>query len=260
MKPIVYLMHSSSEQLDLWLQNLPTQDLDLVNVSPTKDIVTVLEQIPVSNLPSLILVEMSIQCPESNLLQASKLGRWRKDNHPSIQIVFLTTRSEFELTKLEERWAVKQGAVAIFPKLDQKSLSSQISQIYAYLNLELVIPADPTPEILSSGTPETIDNLDDSLSKAEKKDFEVAMEQLREVLKSHTESIDTYPTAREIFTHFKNLEEAIQGYITMDSKRRKLYSIGERFAQINRAAGKSNLNSVNSNNSPQSVFSDFIPE
>jgi|GEM_PF-1149860 len=226
MKAIVYLMHNNQEQSDLWLQYLPSTDIELVNIAPDKDLVRVLEQTPVDNLPSLILVEMSVQSPHNKLLQSSNVSRWCKDNQPSIKIVLLTGRQESEVTKVDQRWADRQGALCILPKLNRQNLQSQFNQIYGYLNLEspAINLVEPTPE------PDIVNITQSALEQAKllikKKDFAGAMNQLKEVIKHNRENVEAYLLCGEIYSELKNLEKAIQAYsqaLTIDSKYIKAY-------------------------------------
>lgn len=223
MKAIVYLMHNNHEQSDLWLQYLPSDAIELVNISPDKDIVRVLEQTPIANLPSLILVEMSVKSPHNNLLQSSNVTRWCKDNHPAIKVILLTVRQESELTKVEQRWADRQGVLCILPKLDRQNLQSQFNQIYGYLKLELPVIsiAEPTP----FPVPDVVDidaiALDQAKFLIKKKDFSGAMNQLKEVIKKNRENVEAYLLCGEIYTELKNLEKSIQAYsqaITIEPK------------------------------------------
>jgi tetratricopeptide (TPR) repeat protein len=227
MKVIVYLMHNSSEQLDLWSQHLPSTAIELVSISPDKDIVNILEQTTSDNLPTMILVEMSIQSPNNKLLQASNVCRWCKDNQPSIQIILLTIRQESELTKVEQRWASRLGATCLLPKIDRQNLQMQITQIYGYLHLDAPAVIDivvPTPE------PILVDISQLALDKAKllikKKDFGAAMNQLKEVIQNNRENVEAFLLCGEIYTELKNLEKSIQAYsqaITIDPKYDKSY-------------------------------------
>ena len=219
MKEIVYLMHNSNEQLDLWSQYLPSDAIELVNISPDKDIVRLLEQTPKNNLPRLILVEMSIQSPNNKLLQASNVCRWCKDNQPLIKIILLTLRQESELTKVEQRWASRQGALCLLPKLNSQNLHAQFRQIYGYLNLELpvieIVTPAPVPILANVNQPA----LDKTKSLIKKKDFVAAMNHLKEVIQSNRENAEAYLLCGEIYTELKNLEKAVQAYsqaITID--------------------------------------------
>ena len=223
MKAIVYLMHNNHEQSDLWLQYLPSEAIELINISPDKDIVRVLEQTPIANLPSLILVEMSVKSPHNNLLQSSNVTRWCKDNHHAIKVILLTVRQESELTKVEQRWADRQGVLCILPKLDRQNLQSQFNQIYGYLKLELPVIsiAEPTPVPV----PDVVDidaiALDQAKFHIKKKDFSGAMNQLKEVIKHNRENVEAYLLCGEIYTELKNLEKSIQAYsqaITIEPK------------------------------------------
>jgi tetratricopeptide (TPR) repeat protein len=220
-KAIVYLMHNSSEQLDLWLQYLPSEDIELVNISADKDIVQALEKSPNDSLPSLVLVEMSIQSPNTKLLQSSNVSRWCKDNQPSIKIIFLTMRQEAELTKVEQRWADRQGALCILPKLDLQNLQAQFKQIYGYLDLELpiikIVPKAPVIDLVNI----TQSALGQAQLLIKKKDFSGAMNQLKEVIKHNRENVEAYLLCGDIYTELKSLEKAVQAYsqgITIDVK------------------------------------------
>jgi len=211
MKAIIYLMHSNDEQMDLWLHHLNLESIEVVNISPTNDIVELIEQIPIHSLPSLILIEVSIQVPNSNLLQASKLSRWCRENQASIKIVLLSNRQEIDLTNIERRWATRQGAACILPRLEKPNLISQLNQVYEHLNLG--VPVTTTSEIRE---PPSLVN---SLPQAEdsnkililKKDFNVAINHIKEVIQDHKDSVDSSPVCEEIYTYFKDLEQIIQG-------------------------------------------------
>jgi len=271
MKTTIYIMHHAAEQLDLWLECLPTEDIELVYIAPEQDIVKLLEQTPDSDLPSLILVEMSIQYSSSNLLQASRVGRWCKENQSSVKTIFLTTRPESELSKLEQRWAEKQGALCILPILNQENSQAQIRQIYGYLDLDLpniptflsAKPAEKTAEPITKSTTKSTTGLDYNKLLAKRKDFAIAMNQLKEIIQYQKDGIDSYPSCREIYTHLKNLDASIQYYIeaiTIDAQRHKLQSLGDKFSRISRTASKSELHPVDLNNSRRSVLLDFMPE
>lgn len=229
MKAIVYLMHNNHEQSDLWLQYLPSDAIELVNISPDKDIVRVLEQTPIANLPSLILVEMSVKSPHNNLLQSSNVSRWCKDNHPKIKVILLAGRQESEVTKVEQRWADRQGVVCILPRLDRQNLQFQLSQIYGYLNLELLAELPLKLNIINVATPTPVSDvvdidaiaLDQAKFLIKKKDFSGAMNQLKEVIKRNRENVEAYLLCGEIYTELKNLEKSIQAYsqaITIEPK------------------------------------------
>lgn len=211
-KAIVYLMHNSNEQLDLWRQYLPSENVELVTVSQDRDIVQILDNTSEESLPSLIIVETSIQSPNTKLLQSSNVTRWCKDNQSSIKVVFLTMRQESEITKVEQRWADRQGALCILPKIDLQNLQDQFKRIYGFLNLEL-----PTINIVPKAPVVDVENITQSaLGQAQllikKKDFTGAMNQLKTVIKHNRENLDAYLLCGEIYTELKNLEKAIQAY------------------------------------------------
>ncbi|PZU94905.1 MAG: hypothetical protein DCE90_13875 [Pseudanabaena sp.] len=221
MKAIVYLMHNNGEQLNLWKQYLPSPEVELISIPAEQDLVTVLEKTASANLPSLLLVEMSIQSTTNKLLQASNVCRWCKENQPSIKIIFLTTRQETELNKVEQKWALRQGALCLLPKLNHQNLQSQIDQIYGFLSLnppKVKIIAD-VPEITTENIVQSA--LGGARLLIKKKDFVAAMNQLKEVIRLNRENIEAYLLCGEIYTELKNFEKAVQAYsqaIAIDSQ------------------------------------------
>jgi len=258
MKQTIYLMHNNSEQAGLWLQHLPSESVEPIDIAPTNDMVNLLEQAPRHSLPSLILIEMSIQVPGSNLLQASKVSRWCKENQPSIKIVLLTMRHEYELTNLEQRWAVKQGAICILARLEPYNLRTKINQIYEYLNLE-----PPVITLSAVSTPALKQGRNNNAISDPKKDFNAAISHLKKVIEEHKESVDTSSVCNKIYAHCKSFEQVIQDYmdyldsIEKESKRQKLRSIGERFAQLNRS-NDSGHQPTGVNHGRKSALDDFI--
>ncbi|AFY74703.1 hypothetical protein Syn7502_02765 [Synechococcus sp. PCC 7502] len=261
MKKIIYLMYSDNEQLKLWMQYLSSPDLELVVVEPVNDLVQLLEQLPIDNLPSLILLDMSIQCPNSNLLQASKVGRWVKENQLSIKIILQTVRSEAEVTTVEQRWAEKQGAYCLLPMLSPKTANSQVSQIYEHLNL--VIPESISGKIVDSipdmGTEEDLDH-EKLLIRV--KEFYATINKFQGLLQVNKQTMDTYAASKQIRTHLSGLDNAIQdciSAISLDIQREKRRKLGEKFARLNR--NSTGIRSVPTGiNSGRSALIDFMVE
>jgi two-component system, NtrC family, sensor kinase len=134
----VLLIQLYEEQRQLWETTLNSQGINTVSETPGADIVDLLEQSfrLGRSLPDLIVMDIGITKTGSNVLQASSICRWCAANQPLIQVL-LTNPRRSEIGNLELRWAEKQGAVTLLPKLDNDNLRQLVSHITSeILNLE----------------------------------------------------------------------------------------------------------------------------
>lgn len=131
MKTIVLFL-SQSDQVELWLQALSSQKLDVVTIPPEVELVHRLEP-----LPDLILLDMGIKSQDGNNLQASNVGRLLKSKQIDNRLVFVNLKEEGQIKDLEKRWAVRQGAIEVLPRLSNYNLMAQMETISKLLGIEL---------------------------------------------------------------------------------------------------------------------------
>jgi two-component system, NtrC family, sensor kinase len=127
----ILLVQLSKEQGELWHSILTTQTFDVLWESLDTDILQFLEQIPEESLPDAIVADMGLRSSSSSALLASSLCRWCIDYHPQIK-VFLTNHRQTQIREVEHRWAIRQGASDLFPRIDPQNaiaLASKISDV-----------------------------------------------------------------------------------------------------------------------------------
>jgi two-component system, NtrC family, sensor kinase len=126
----VLLIQLYQEQRQLWEAALNSQHILTLTEMPGADIVLWLEQTFKLGqaLPDLLIVDIGITKTGSNVLQASSICRWCAANH-SLTKVILTNPRRTEIGSLELRWAEKQGAIALLPKLNNDNLKQLLSHV-----------------------------------------------------------------------------------------------------------------------------------
>ncbi len=129
MKTIVLLL-SQIDQQELWLKLLASQGLSVTTVSPEEELIDRLE-----TLPDLILLDLGIKSKDGNTLQASDVGRWLKSKQINDRLVLVNPKEEGQIKDMERRWALRQGAVEVLPRLDQSNLIEQGETIAKLLGI-----------------------------------------------------------------------------------------------------------------------------
>ncbi len=129
MKTIVLLL-SQIDQQELWLQLLASQGLSVTTVSPEEELIDRLE-----TLPDLILLDLGIKSKDGNTLQASDVGRWLKSKQINDRLVLVNPKEEGQIKDMERRWALRQGAVEVLPRLDHYNLIEQGETIAKLLGI-----------------------------------------------------------------------------------------------------------------------------
>ncbi len=138
MKTIVLFL-SQPDQGDLWQRVLASQGLQVRNVPPEAELIDQLQPIP-----DLILLDMGIKSQDGNNLQASNVGRWLKSQNINDRLVFINPKEETHIKDLEKRWAVRQGAVEVLPRLHEYNILEQIEVVCNLLGIS------PDREVLKS--------------------------------------------------------------------------------------------------------------
>ena len=124
------------EQLQLWRELLSSQGYQLMLPEPETNLVKLLDQAPIDNLPDLVVIDLGLKIPDTSALQSSTVARWCRENQPQIKVVF-TNPKEDEVLSLEYRWALRQGAISLLPKLNAQNLLSSVKQISVALGTRI---------------------------------------------------------------------------------------------------------------------------
>lgn len=90
--------------------------------------------------PALLLFDMGTRG-----VNPYELCRWVRDHCPDTKVV-LTNSTQNEVSPSERQWAINQGAVAIIPKFQRKSLIIDVtSELKKILDILECAPLDPEP-------------------------------------------------------------------------------------------------------------------
>ena len=153
------------EQLQLWRELLSSQGYQLMLPEPETNLVKLLDQAPIDNLPDLVVIDLGLKIPDTSALQSSTVARWCRENQPQIKVVF-TNPKEDEVLSLEYRWALRQGAISLLPKLNAQNLLSSVKQISVALGTRIGEEAlQNFVNFLQPNNDEAGDNLDSNPSQ-----------------------------------------------------------------------------------------------
>jgi pSer/pThr/pTyr-binding forkhead associated (FHA) protein len=127
------LMTSSSQlQGEIWREILSSQGLSVlwaVSGASVPDLIKHAELI--GQLPSLLLIDLV--ATKDNPYD---LCRWCSEKHPKMRVI-LTTGMRTELFPSEQQWALRQGALDLFPGFGTTSLLSNMGDIAGRLRVIL---------------------------------------------------------------------------------------------------------------------------
>lgn len=131
MKTIVLFL-SQKEQTDLWVQALSPQGVRVEVIPEGSELIDRLEVVP-----DLILLDIGIKSKDGNTLQASNVGRWLKSQQINDRLVLINLKEEDHIKDAEKRWALRQGAVEVLPRLHSYNLTNQMETIAKLLGINL---------------------------------------------------------------------------------------------------------------------------
>ncbi len=135
MRKKILLSQLSEEQGKLWYTALTTQRIDVTWEPSTTDLLQLMEQRQRERapIPDLIVLDIGIRSADSSTLLASSLCRWCSEHYPDLKIILTNPRQE-QIRQAESRWATRQGAVDLFPRLQKDNISSTIKKVTDYLS------------------------------------------------------------------------------------------------------------------------------
>ncbi len=125
------------EQLRLWRELLSSQGYKLVLPAAETNLVKILDETEANHLPDLLLIDIRLKTPGTKILQSSSISRWCRENHPKLKVI-LTNSKEDEIATLESRWAIKQGAIALLPRLTPDNLIISVRRIAEVLGCQVL--------------------------------------------------------------------------------------------------------------------------
>ncbi|MCS6960272.1 MAG: tetratricopeptide repeat protein [Pseudanabaenaceae cyanobacterium SKYGB_i_bin29] len=132
MKTIVLCL-SQPDQVDLWQRAFATQpNIRLTVVPAAAELLDYLEP-----LPDLILLDLGIKATDGTTLQASNVGRCLKSKGVTNRLVLINLKEEGQIKDLEKRWALRQGAVEVLPRLTPVNLLAHMDIIAHLLQMDI---------------------------------------------------------------------------------------------------------------------------
>jgi len=133
----VLVTQLSEEQQTLWEKSLRSQGLNVVTEPASSDLVEILMQISKSGeqLPHLLLMDIGITTANSTSLQARAVCRWCADNYPDIKVI-LTNPREDQVKSVGLKWAVRQGAIDLLPRLYSLTVIESITKVLQSLDIQ----------------------------------------------------------------------------------------------------------------------------
>lgn len=152
----VLVTQLSEGQGRVWQAALTSQNLEVFWEPSGTDIIELFQQMQREGktLPNLLIMDMGITDPNSTSLQAGTVCRWGAEHQPDLKVILTNPRQD-KIGSLERRWAKRQGAVDLLPRLYKDTISDALSQITALLNCRLIQePLDQLIQTLTQIEPE----------------------------------------------------------------------------------------------------------
>jgi two-component system, NtrC family, sensor kinase len=160
----VLITQLSEEQQTLWENSLKSQGLNVVTEPASSDLVEVLTQISKTpeQLPHLLLMDIGITTANSTSLQARAVCRWCADNYPNIKVI-LTNPREDQVKSVGLKWAVRQGAIDLLPRLYSLTILEAITKVLQALDAQ-PLPGSLEKLVQSFGDSEAVQPIESQTS------------------------------------------------------------------------------------------------
>ncbi|AFY73261.1 histidine kinase [Synechococcus sp. PCC 7502] len=133
----VLLTQLSEEQQRFWQTALVAQGIEVSTEPASSDLVEVLEQLGKNQqqLPDLLLMDIGITTANSTSLQARAVCRWCADNNPDTKVI-LTNPREDQVKSVGLRWAIRQGAIDLLPRLHSQTAVECMTKVLEVLGIQ----------------------------------------------------------------------------------------------------------------------------
>ncbi len=140
MAKIVWMAHLDKDQASLWQIALASQQMHIVCKSAEHDLKEELEEAYINqlNLPHLVLLDVGIKSPNSEMLQSGNVCQWAMQKNNAPKIVLLNPRQE-KIRDLERAWALRRGASDMLPRLSAENLLELVSTVTELIGRPCVV-------------------------------------------------------------------------------------------------------------------------
>jgi len=126
----VVMTPATPVQGQIWQALLSSQKINVRLESPETQLSQCLDQLAAcqARLPDLLLVDLETQKPSPY-----EFCRWCRQHYPAVNVL-LTSGTCREISEVERRWAMRQGARGLLPAFPSGSLLNQVITITASFN------------------------------------------------------------------------------------------------------------------------------
>jgi pSer/pThr/pTyr-binding forkhead associated (FHA) protein len=129
----VLMTHSSTVQGVLWREILSSQGVSATWVDAGVKLTKILKFLnSIDQLPSLLLLDLGM--PKSNPYDFCS---WCRETYPGIKVILVSRIMRAELFATARHWAIRQGAVDLFPGLPERNLLSCMGDIASKVRIVL---------------------------------------------------------------------------------------------------------------------------
>jgi two-component system, NtrC family, sensor kinase len=197
----VLVTQLSEEQQKSWQTALISQDINVVTEPASSDLVQVLEEMSKTgqSLPDLLLMDIGITTANSTSLQAREVCRWCADNYPDLKVI-LTNPREDQVKSVGLRWAIRQGAIALLPRLTNLTLVESVTIVIEALGSSPI--QDRLDQLLESfgnaEIPQAIQSQNSSIREAATADLVRKMAMIPMIVMATSEEKDDSETSLNI--------------------------------------------------------------
>lgn len=154
-KKAVLMMHTDQGQGQLWQTALATQQLEVIWEKASIDLVQYLDTCDQQYLPDLLLVDMAIKSPNTEMLQSSSVCQWVSKHNSRTKIVLFNPRQE-KIKDVEHSWALRRGASDILPRLSSENLITEVARVTALIGCSLeATPLEKIVRTISNDLPQS---------------------------------------------------------------------------------------------------------
>ncbi|NJK60770.1 MAG: tetratricopeptide repeat protein [Oscillatoriales cyanobacterium SM2_1_8] len=216
----VLLVCENIERSSLWQAALLAQGVQVEVAASDTPLVPFLQGR--ADQPDAVLVDMTVRSPDGNSLQASDLCRWAKTQAVAPKIFVLNDKTDTAIKEAEQRWATRQGAEAMLPRLSGQNLPTVLPQVLAVLGL-LYDPGQaqglvdtqiaPTPRRLEEPTglqpTDAAGYFRAGLERYQRGDYQEALNAFYEAVRRDAALVEAHRLRGEIYLKLGNIDKAI---------------------------------------------------